>query len=398
MQIQLIFDTFPPEIVGGSIRAYSFCKYLTRFGHEVYVITKKKKGKALVAEDNFPLPKECHVLRNAGLHIPHLPPASGYIPLFLRASLMAAKRYDVDIIHGSSPSIASGIVGYLTKKRTGKPFVFEIRDPWIRNTDIDAKVYSGAYVDPRTSTGRHFKKLEEKICESADKIVVTNPEIMRETLQVHPNIPEDKFHVVYNGADLEDFKGVAPKEFSSFTVFYSGVLYKSRAIDRLLKAMSFTEDVQLLMSGIGPREEMREFMHIINALGLENRVRHLGLIPNQELFSYYLGADAFFAGLDASQANRYLLPSKIFNYMAAGKPIIGTGIKGGGLDRIVTRYSCGKMVYSLSPEEIAETIELFRDRRISRRYGRNGRRAVEREFNRERQTRRLEKVHKSVVE
>ncbi len=396
MQIQLIFDTFPPEIVGGSIRAYSFCKYLTRFGHEVYVITKKKKGTALVSEDNFPIPQRCQVFRNSGFHIPYLPPASGYIPLFLKSSLKVIKKYDIDIIHGSSPSIASGIVGYLTKKRTGKPFILEIRDPWIRDVNIDAKVYSGGYVDSRARIGKYYRKLEDKICKSADKIVVTNPSIMEETLHVHRTIPKEKFQVVYNSADLDDFEGIEAKKFDKFTIFYSGVLYKSRAIDKLIEAMALVEDAQLLITGWGPKQEMNGFIEMARSK-CGDKVKFLGLISNKELFSCYLGADILFAGLDSSQANKYLLPSKLFNYMAAGNPIVATGVKDGDLDKILERYRCGKMIYSSNPKEIAETIELFRDPELSKKYGKNGRKAVAKEFNREKQTKKLEKVYKSVL-
>lgn len=398
IKIGLIFDCFPPEIVGGSIRAYSFCRYLTKFGHEVFVVTKKQLGGMMrTSRGDFPIPDNCHVYKNYGKSMSFIFPGFGYLPLFLLSALKICRKYDISLIHGSMPSPVGAVTGYLASKITGKPFVLEIRDPWVRAVDIDAKVYSHAYVDPTKGYGKYLCKLEEKMCEHANAIVVTNPAIKDEILNVHPSLSVDKFRVIYNAADLDDFENVEPTKFDRFTVLYSGVIYKGRGMGELIKAMEHVEDGQLLITGGGPKSELKEFLSYIEKKNLSEKVKYLGVIPNDELYPHYLGADVLFAGLDMSEMNKYLLPSKIFNYMAAGKPIVATGITGGDLDMIVRKYKCGIMINSVNPEEIAEAIELLKDKKLAQKLGDNGRKAVEKEFNREKQTRELIKVYEEAI-
>jgi len=347
---------------------------------------------------DFPIPDNCHVYRHYGKSLPFIFPGFGYLPSFLLSALNICRKYDIDIIHGSSPTPVNAVAGYLTSKITKRPFVLEMRDPWIRGVDIDYnKLYSKSFIDPTKGFGKFLYKLEEKMCQHANAIVVTNPSIKEETLKVHPSIPEEKFKVIYNAADLDDFRDVPPKKLERFTIFYSGVLYKTRAIDKLIEAMTLVEDVQLLMCGGGPKDEIREFLNSIETRGLAEKVHYLGVLPNKELYQYYLGADVLFAGLDILEMNKYLLPSKIFNYMAAGKPIVGTGVEGGDLDKIIKKYQCGIMVNTTDPKKIAEAIESLRDKTLSRKLGENGRRVVETEFNREIQTRKLVEVYESVM-
>lgn len=396
MKIQLICNTYPPEVVGGSVRFHSFAKYLGEFGHSTYIITKSKKGMILTKDNDFKPAKNSHVFRNHGFNIPKTPPDTGYIPTFLKTSLSVSKKYKTDIIHASSPSISAGIIGYLTQKITKKPFLFEIRDPWIRAVNIDTKVFSNAYINPKTSTGKRYKKLEEKICTSAKKIVVTNPSLIEETLKVHPNLSEDKFHVIYNAADLDDFKNVKQKRFNKFTIFYSGVMYKSRAIDKLIEAIALTEDVQLFLCGGGPKSHMKYFQDTIKKNHLENKIKYVGVLTNAELYRYYKGSDVLFAGLDTKEANKYLLPSKLFNYMASGNPILATGVKGGDLDKTIRRYKCGFIVNSNDPKKISEAIYRLKEQK-SKKLGTNGAIAVKKEFNRKKQTKKLEKIYNSMI-
>lgn len=399
IKIELIFDCFPPEIVGGSIRAYHFCKYLTKFGNEVFVVTKKTGGMMRATSNDFPIPTNCYVHRNYGKSISFVFPGFGYLPLFLLSALKICRKYDIDVIHGSMPSAVNAVTGYIVSKYTKKPFVLGIRDPWIRAVNIDySKLHSHAYIDPTKGFGKYLYKLEEKICARADAIVVTNPSIKEEVLKVHPLLQEDKFKVIYNAADLDNFKNIKPKKFDKFTILYSGVMYKARAMGELINAMEYVDNAQLLITGSGPESEVKEFLNNIRNKNLSEKVKYLGVIPNEELYSYYLGADLLFAGLDMSEMNRYLLPSKVFNYMAAGKPILATGVKGGDLEMIIKKYQCGIFLDTTDPKNIADTIEYFKDDiSLSKKLGKNGRDAVENIFNREQQIKELIKVYESVI-
>ena len=396
MNIELVIMNFIPEIVGGSIRAYHMCKYLSRFGHSVSVITMNKKGSWLVDDKNFPQPENCKVYRNAGMHIPFLPPASGYVPLLYRSAVKAVRADKIQVIQGASPPIGGAIAAYLAAKKTGKPFIFEAKDPWIRARKADSRSYGGAHMHSGQWLGKLYAKIEEKICYFADKIIVTNPAIKNELMQLHPELEEENFEVIYNAADLDDFDGPAEK-FDKYTIFYSGVLYGSRAVGKLIEAARYIDDdMQIVIAGMGPKAEVAAFKKLISQQA--GKVKFLGLLPPERIYQLSLGADLLFAGVDTSETRRFNLPLKVFNYMAAGRPILATGSEGGDLDLFLKNNKCGSMLYSTEPKDIADAIiRLRNNKKLTNTLGRNGRKAVEKEFNTETQTRKLEKVYEMVL-
>lgn len=397
MNVLLLWDSFPPEVGGGAAGGYAMAKHLARMGHRVHVVTKKHPSMmASASPEDYPVPLGCTVHYELGMSLPALFPGSGYVPAFARRALRICRDHAIDVIHGSSPTIGCALSGRIAGEVTGKPFVFGIRDPWVR---VPVESFdpgrSHAYVHPNTPGGRARMLLERWIGQGADAIVVTNPSIRSEFLALHPETSPGRVHVVYNGADLEEFEGVEPKRFDRFTVFYSGVLYKDRGIRAMIEAVSGLKDAQLLLTGMGPPDEMGEFRRLFRA---HPNVRHLGMLPRRELAACLLGADVLYVSLGTWPMNRYLLPSKLFAYMAAGRPVLATGLPGGDLEAILRSTDCGLFVPSEDPETIAAALACLRDSGLAKRLGENGRRAVEQKFNREVQARSLAEIYRSIIE
>ncbi len=377
--------------MGGSIRAYSFCKYLTKLGHEVFLVTKKQSEKDL---KDFPIPKNCHITRTTGKMLSFIFPGAGYVPFFLFNSPVLNKKNKIDLIHGSSPTIGSALTAFLLKKITKKPFVMGIRDPWMRSVELDKNIYSFARINPKKGLGKIKNLLEKKLVFAADAIVVTNPAIIDETILLHPGLNRKKFFTVWNAADLDDFKNVKTKKEKKFTIVYSGALYKSRVVDSLIKAMQFV-DAQLIITGSGPQKEVQYFKKLLKKKNLEKKVLMKGIVSNKKLYSTWLSADLLFSGLKPITVNKYLMPSKVFNYMAAGKPILCTGCENGDLDKVLKKYNCGKMIYSDKPEQIAKAINHFKkNKNLMKKFAKNARKAVEQKFNRKQQAMELVKAYK----
>ncbi|MEM3086841.1 MAG: glycosyltransferase family 4 protein [Halobacteria archaeon] len=387
MEILFIWDSFPPEVGGGAAGGYALVGHLARLGHRVHVVTKKYPSMMAAAAGDYPVPEGSTVTRCAGMSLPSLFPGAGYVPNFARAALRICRERPVEVIHGSSPNIGNGVAARLVSRATGVPFVFGARDPWVRVPPPEGfdPGRSGAYIDPRTPGGRARWLLEEWVCRGAPAIAATNPAIRDELAALHPGAA-GRIEVIYNGAELDEFQGVEPKRFDRFTVFYSGVLYKDRSIGSMVEAVSRMKGAQLLVTGQGPPDEMPEFRRLMEAAP---NVRHLGILPRRELAACLLGADVLYVSLGTYPMNRYLLPSKLFTYMAAGRPVLATGLPGGDLERILRQTGCGLFVPSEDPGAIGAALERLRDPALARRLGESGRRAAEREFNRESQARKM---------
>jgi glycosyltransferase involved in cell wall biosynthesis len=119
---------------------------------------------------------------------------------------------------------------------------------------------------------------------------------------------------------------------------------------------------------------MREEM----ALGNVTRV---GQVPREEAQAYLEASDACVVILRKADLFRTVIPSKIFEAMAAGKPIV-LGVDGEAR-RIVEGAGAGIFVEPENPDALAGAILRLRDdRQLRQQLGMNARRAVERDYTR----------------
>ncbi|MBS3065230.1 MAG: glycosyltransferase family 4 protein [DPANN group archaeon] len=384
MQILYLTHHFTPDIIAGALRAYRNSNMLAEFGHNLNIITSAS-GNSLVDEKLFPLHSNCNVQRVSGFHIPYFPDGYGYVKNFVNAGKVLAENSDV--IFATSPTISTGIAGYKISQKTSKPFVIEMRDPWLRSTGVKKLQRGGAHINVNSVQGRLFFSIQKKLLAGAKKIVVTNAEIIREIRILHPELNENTFEVVYNSVgDIKKSEGV---KFSRPTIFCSGVLYKERGIDVLIKSMQYNADVQLLLAGFAPDEDMRYYEKLIYDLNLIDRVQFLGVIPPEDVTKYQLGADILFAGQTDPKLN-YNLPARVFEYMAVGKPVLALAIRNSGLDNLITLHKCGEVTYSNDPVDLARSIGNLSNKTTALALGRAGKRAVKTTFNLRTQTKKLE--------
>lgn len=350
-------------------------------GHKVYVVTTNTADTSLATEV-----KKCY-----GVNASFIFPDSGYIPCFVHTSLKICKKEKIDIIHGTSPGMGAAIAAYIVHKITKIPFVFEVRDPSVRPFRFKEK--SSSYYYSESSKGKVLTKIIKDMVYAASRILVTNPTIKNEMQELF-GVSNEKFRVIYNGVDLEEFKEVSPKVFENYTILYAGTVYRTRSINNLISALRFV-DAKLVVAGSGEITYLRE---MAKNEGVMDKVVFAGLLPHDEILKYQSGADLLFLGLDPhSLLLKYALPSKVFEYMASGKPILSISFPGGDLDMFVNKYRVG-ISSPPDPESIAKSIQLLqKNKALSAEYGANGLKAVKDMFNREKQTALLIKEYESLV-
>lgn len=123
-------------------------------------------------------------------------------------------------------------------------------------------------------------------------------------------------------------------------VLYQGLFRPGRGLDHLIAAMAGVPEAVLVLVGEGPEEEALRRL----AAPLGARVRFVGFTPPDALRALTADADlGAIPVLPISASHRMGLPNKLFEYAAAGLPILaGTGIE--PLCDIVTRYGAGPVV------------------------------------------------------
>lgn len=162
-------------------------------------------------------------------------------------------------------------------------------------------------------------------------------------------------------------------------VLYLGGLMGGRGLEQLVDAVRYFEDADLVLLGdgpIGPALRTRA-----SQAGVGERVHFAEPVPVDEVIGYASSADVGVSPIVPSCLNyRYSLPNKLFQYMAAGIPVVASDFP--QVREIVDSARCGLVVDTSDPRRVAEAVNrILADRTEARAMGERGRAAVEERYN-----------------
>jgi colanic acid biosynthesis glycosyl transferase WcaI len=177
-------------------------------------------------------------------------------------------------------------------------------------------------------------------------------------------IPASQLCVIENWADAA---AVAPKPANAsalrarlelagrFIVCYSGNLGRAHEFDTLLAAavrLRTNPSIVFLMIGAGAK--MESLRRAVNALSLEN-FRFLPYQPREQLDDSLAAADVHLISL-LPVLEGFILPSKLYGILAAGRPPVFIGDSDGDIGQIITDAACGVIVGVGAGEELEAVI------------------------------------------
>jgi glycosyltransferase involved in cell wall biosynthesis len=160
-----------------------------------------------------------------------------------------------------------------------------------------------------------------------------------------------------NGVDLQlfcpgDRQALRAKlGMEGFTLFSVGNLLELKGHHLVIEALSQLPDVRLLIAGSGP--EKKRLGDLVSQLGLAERVRFLGSLPQSELRSYYAGADALVLASSREGWANVLLES-----MACGTPVVATNVW--GTPEVVAASEAGVLMEERSAKGVADAVRRLR--------------------------------------
>jgi glycosyltransferase involved in cell wall biosynthesis len=131
--------------------------------------------------------------------------------------------------------------------------------------------------------------------------------------------------------------------------------------EELIEALSFTENVSLLVIGGG--DVLEGLKEMARKLNIEQKVRFIPKLPWEELMKYTKAADiGMCLEKDTNINYRYSLSNKLFDYISAGIPVISGNLP--EVARIITDNSCGIIIPEVTPQEINEAINKIYENRL----------------------------------
>ncbi len=294
-------------------------------------------------------------------------------------------RSKPDVIIGSSPHpFAALAAGHLAKGCQSR-FLLELRDLWPQAL-IDM---GGMSEGGLAATG--LRSIEKQLYRDAEKIIILASG-SRDYL-VNLGVSRDKIVYIPNGVHLRNFKPIGQGRdkqreqfgFNGFTVAYTGAHGPANALQTITAAAEILQkkrsDIQFVLVGDGPSKHSlvtdAEARHLAN-------MRFLDPVPKDVIPQLLFAADAAIITLRSVDAFSYAIsPNKLFDYMAAGKPVICA--VPGDVGRLVDQKNAGLTVRPEDPVALAEAAERLRHMSDEERlaFGQRGRDLVMREFSRE---------------
>ena len=160
-----------------------------------------------------------------------------------------------------------------------------------------------------------------------------------------------------NGVDLELFKPVdrpttrSALGISGFTLLSVGYLVARKGHHRAIAALALMPDVTLAIAGGGPDEN--KLRKLATDLGVQNRVKFLGVLSQKELCLYYGACDALVLASSREGWANVLLES-----MACGTPVVASNIW--GTPEVITSPEAGVLMPSNTPTGIAQAVAHLR--------------------------------------
>ena len=388
MHILLIHQAFVSLDEPGGTRHHELARHLAARGHRVTVLASPVSYLTGTAgEGRIPwvsrqeIEKNITVLRAytyPALHRSFAHRVVSFLSFMASSFLIGLGVKEVDLVWGTSPPIFQGATAWALAGLKRRPFLFEVRDLWPAFA-----VAVGVLRQPVLI--RMSERLEGFLYRHADRVVVNSPGFIDHVT----SRGAAEVALVPNGADEEMFDPQSRGEAfrrrgelgDSFLAMYAGAHGVSNDLDVVLEAADLIRDYDhILIVLVGDGKDKPSLEDHARAMALTN-VRFLPPVPKTDMPDALAAADACLAILKPIPLYATVYPNKVFDYMAAGRPIV-LAIDG-VIREVVEQAGAGIFVRPGDARALADGIlALAADRERGRRMGLNGRRYLEAHFKR----------------
>jgi glycosyltransferase involved in cell wall biosynthesis len=402
MHILLIHQAFAALDEAGGTRHHELARFLVRKGHKVTVIASPvsyltgKSSQADASQKTATMQDGVTILRAAtynALHKSFVHRVFSFVSFMLSSFVTGLGVKNVDVVWGTSPPIFQGLTAWTLARIKGARFLFEVRDLW-----PDFAIAVGVLKNPLLIKLSLW--LEGFLYRHADRLLVNSPGYVQHVRSRGGKAVE----LVPNGADPAMFNPLdegrsfrdANRLGDSFVALYAGAHGMSNDLNVVLDAAQIlTAEPNIRIVLLGDGKEKAHLQTRAAELGLENLL-FLPSVPKSEMAGALAGADACIAILKPLEAYKTTYPNKVFDYMAAGRPVL-LAIDG-VIREVLDQAQCGIFCPPGDAQALASAIQsLATDRPLARASGMNGRRFLEEHFSREKLAEKLCRVFEELA-
>jgi len=406
---------FPPAGDVGIHRTLRFIKWLPHFGYQPVVLTtqngkvqsidrsmlertadvevhrtyspeKLNYGISIDGAADRPLPRLVErvfreIPRDARQLLAVPDEKRGWIRHAVREGERLIRSHGIDAVYVSGKPFSSYFIGERLGRRFGLPWIMDLRDLWTLNQRNHTFNPWREWMERRQ---------ERRLVQSAAAVIANTPDNRNDFIAAYPQCRSKKFIAVTNGYDKDEFSRTTGQKHDKFTIAYSGAFYffargksslyrRLMGLDRrkshLLETYSpiaffealkqlFAEQpetrgrIEVQITGTGsPKAQM-----LVDRFGLHDTVKILGWLDYEESLEVLKRAHACLIVLSRGRESKGWIPSKLFQYLGSGNPLLAM-VPDGDVKEIVEKTRSGVVV---EPDDVTGAKAALHD--MYRRY------------------------------
>ncbi len=334
MKIVVVSHYFPPEIGAPQARLGEMTRFWAEAGDDVTVLTGMPnhptgvvpddyKGRVRVEEssDGYRIVRTwLYATPNSGFAKKIL----GHLTFMASSVVLGWRRIGrPDVIIVSSPTFFSIFSAWFLARVKRSALIVEVRDLWPA-----IFVELGVLTNPMLI--RLLERLELAAYHAADHVVVVS-EGFRDDL-IERGVPAEKVSTITNGADLDRFQTALPDatdrawlgaEDGDVLVLYIGAHGISHGLDTVAEACARLDGDKVHVAFVGEGAAKPQLVEKVRELGVDHISLHDG-VPSERVPALLAAADICLVPLRDVSLFSSFIPSKIFEYLAAGKAVVGS--------------------------------------------------------------------------
>ncbi len=270
------------------------------------------------------------------------------------------------VLHASDlynlPAVASAA------RSLNRPYTYDARELYANVEAVDRNPLKKAV----------WTSIERRFIRGAAHVFTVSPsiaEILKKRYKIRrptviPNTPVPTTYT--KSSYLHDWSGANPKE---PIILHQGQMRAGRGCEQLIRAISHLPDGQVVFLGNGPLQPTLQALASEKNLG--RRVHFHPAVPPEDLIQITASANIGVTLLQDSCLNhRYALPNKLFEYIMANIPVLGSNLP--EIRRVITEHNVGLTANQADPQELAQTLHvMLSDKHKRIEWAKNAKKAAE---------------------
>lgn len=389
MHILLVHQAFTTLDEPGGTRHHELARYLAARGHSVTIIASPvsyltgepvmERGLQAARPPGEPGITVLRAYTYPAIHRSFFHRVISFLSFMISSFFTALTVRRVDLVWGTSPPIFQAGTSWLLAAVRRAPFVFEVRDLWPAFAVEVGVLRSRVLI-------RAAEAFERFLYRRANLVIVNSPGFVSHVTERGAR----RVEVVPNGSDTSMFTpGNVGSKFrqehsldGKFILLYAGAHGLSNDLGIVLEAASELGDMpEIAFVLVGDGKEKPQLEARAQEMGLKN-VIFLPPVPKMKMPDVLAAADACLAILKPIPLYGTVFPNKVFDYMAAGRPVIlaMTGV----IRAVVESAQAGIPIDPGDPLALANAVRyLAAHPEESQKMGMNGRRCVQEQYDRQ---------------